>query len=202
MITLQDIRAKAGDSITAKWRLLERYIDQQRAQHEQMTGAGLLRAQSGNGFSYTAVPQSDAVFHGSFWVSLSGFEATIAQGTVGDIVPAIDGERLDAETTPKLTIEGPPNEQLRSWIAIQAAADPEAENPALDAEDPEALIIVHTADLDAPLDPGVALRPVAMLVWSDEETISSVHQVLYFDQALRITKDSAGALKMEFTAAS
>lgn len=203
MITLDDIRAKAGDSISDKWRLLEQYIDQQRAMHESMTGPGLLKDQSGEGFTYRAAPQADAVFEGAFFVRLSGSAVTVGAGTVDGLTPLIDGTRIDGYDSegklgeiPGLSFEGEePDEQLRSWIcveAIRADGDAAGSFAPIDDTDPAALIITHRASLSPSPDLRVSpssltgILPLAVVIWSDTRTPARVEQNVYFNQRTKL----------------
>lgn len=202
MITLDDIRAKAGDSISDKWRLLEQYIDQQRTAHEGMTGPGLLKDQSGEGFTYRAAPQADAVFEGAFFVRLSGSAVTVGPGTVDGITPLMDGTRIDGVTSggaageiPTLEITGSPNDERRSWVCVEAirqsGADAKSMLP-IDATDPAALIITHRASLSPSPDLRVSpssltgILPLAVVIWSDTRTPARVEQNVYFNQRTKL----------------
>lgn len=199
MITLDDIRAKAGDSISDKWRQLEQYIDQQRTAHEGMTGPGLLKDQSGEGFTYRAAPQADAVFEGAFFVRLSGSAVTVGPGTVDGITPLMDGTRIDGVTSggaageiPTLEITGSPNDERRSWVCVEAirqsGADAKSMLP-IDATDPDALIITHRnslTDEETPSDGQRAILPLAVVIWSDTRTPARVEQNVYFNQRTKL----------------
>lgn len=200
MITLDDIRAKAGDSISDKWRQLEQYIDQQRAAHEGMTGPGLLKDQSGEGFTYRAAPQANAAFEGAFFVRLSGSAVTVGDGTVDGMTPLMDGARIDGYDSegkpgeiPGLSFEGEePDEQLRSWIcveAIRADGDAAGSFAPIDDTDPDALIITHRnslTDEEPPSDGQRAILPLAVVIWSDTRTPARVEQNVYFNQRTKL----------------
>ena len=45
-------------------------------------------------------------------------------------------------------------------------------------------IVEPGADLDAKLDAGAALLPVALILWTDQANVSRPEQIIYFNQAL------------------
>ena len=72
----------------------------------------------------------------------------------------------------------------------------------LDPDDPEALQVIHTNDLELSriADPASGILAIALLVWADKTNIAAVHQTVYFDQKLEIKKDKAGKIILRFYA--
>lgn len=206
---IASLRVKSGDPITRQlWNgLLDLCAALVKSFSEFSSGTGVRIHRYPQGINVVADRGSSA-FRGAFSVRVAGLEAVVGLGTVSDIVPAVGDVRIDAKELPKLKIDGGPNEQLRSWIAVRAAVDPSADDPKLNPEDPAALQIIHTNDLSlavdgSPLPPGVALEALAMLIWSDTKTISRVHQIVYFNQRLVITRTAAASpVKLAFEPAS
>ena len=183
MIELEELRADRGDSIPAKVRLMYRYLEEQIQRFEKMTGPGLLRDTTPNGFYFRAVPSGDGSFSGALRVSVSGLAVSIGAGAVDDQTPTIGGEPVTGDDekkipAPKFTIEGGPGEGLRSWVCVEA----HYENKALREEEP--LPVVHrvSLDLDESEAGRVGVLPLALLQWADAATVSRVWQIVYFDQ--------------------
>lgn len=184
---LSKLRARAGDPVTErKWNgllsLIERLLDALRS----MQGRGLHVDMDTGGIHLWA--ESDAVaFRGAFSVSRTGDGIQVGQGTVnGDLIPRISGRRIDGSDSrgeiPTLRLrDARPNADLRSWIVLQATPTPDSDPPALDPEDTGALVILHTDDLSASPE-GTLWQPLAILVWQDESSLRTLHQIVYFHQ--------------------
>jgi hypothetical protein len=102
-------------------------------------------------------------------------EATIGFGTVQDLVPRIEGKRLDGPDDkgregepPTLRLTGEPNEELRSWIVVEVKVDPKSGE--IDPEDEEAVTIRHARELRSST-PAVGRHPLATVyLLSPEDT--------------------------------
>lgn len=199
MSTAQDFYAVPGEPIRPKLKALAQHIARMGG---AQSGRGIRKHVYANGTSMVADPITSA-FVGSFAVRMSGDAVAVGYGTVNDVVPMIDGEPIDGINAegeqgaiPTLAIEGGPNKQLRSWICIEVLYD-EA-NEAI-SEDDESLIITHRNDLPveqeaaAAGDPLRIIKPLAMLVWQNEDVVSRVRQITYFDQ--RVVSDN-GTLRL------
>jgi len=193
---IASLRVESGDPITRKlWNgLLDLCAGMVKSFSEFSSGTGVRIHRYPQGINVVA-DRGSSSFGGAFGVRVAGMEATVGLGTVEDVTPSIGGARIDDETIPKLKIDGGPNEQLRSWIAVKVTVDPEAPDAKIDPEDPESLQIIHTNDLSSSspslllsASSSSALLPLAMLIWSDTKTISRVRQIVFFNQRHRFTR--------------
>lgn len=204
---IEQLRVAPGDAVTANlWNgMLELCRELVKSFGIVTKGSGIRIHQYPQGINIVADAQRSS-FVGRFNIRASGLSCTIGLGLVDGLVPNIGSKPIDGIENgelgeiPKLDLEEGPNSALRSWVVIRAQVDPEEKLPSMDKEDPSSLQIVHTSNLDQDLPPGVGLRVVAMLVWRDEITISRVHQVLYFDQRLTVSKLSDGGVRISMEA--
>lgn len=204
---IEQLKVAPGDVVTAKlWNgMLELCRELVRSFGLVKKGAGIRIHSYPQGINIVADAQP-ASFVGRFSVRTSGLRCAVGPGRVNGITPNIGSTPIDGMTgkeqgeIPTLDLSDGPNSDLRSWVVIRVAVDPAAERPGLDKEDPDALQIQHTSDLDQDLPPGVALRVVAMLVWRDQSTLSRVHQALYFDQRLSVSKLTDGGVRLSMEA--
>jgi hypothetical protein len=204
---IEQLKVAPGDVVTANlWNgMLELCRELVRSFGVVTKGSGIRIHQYPQGINIVADSQRSS-FVGRFSVRNSGLSATIGPGLVDGLMPNIGSKPIDGIQNgktgeiPTLDLKEGPNSDLRSWVCIRAQVDAESERPALDKEEPSSLQIVHVSDLNAELPPGVALRVVAMLVWRDESTLSRVHQVLYFDQKLTVSKLSTGGVRLSMEA--
>jgi hypothetical protein len=176
MITLEELRARPGESIPYKVRLVYRYLEQQIAGFQKMTGPGLLRDITGDGFYFRAIPSEGDPFIGSLRVSVSGLEASVGLGSVDDLEPTINGVKIKDASNPKVKIAGGPDSDLRSWVCVEA----HFEGGVLRADEP--LPVVHRNTLAVEAPDLVGVLPLALLQWRDEASIARVWQIVHFDQ--------------------
>jgi hypothetical protein len=112
-------------------------------------------------------------------------EATIGFGTAQDVVPRIEGKRIDGTDDkgregepPTLRLTGEPNEEPRSWIVFEVKVDPKSGE--IDPEDEEAVTIRHVRELRSST-PDVGRHPLTMLIWSPNRTsIVRARQITHF----------------------
>jgi hypothetical protein len=204
---IEQLKVAPGDAVTASlWNgMLELCANLVRSFGVVKKGSGIRIHTYPDGINIVADAQRTS-YVGRFSVRTSGLSCTLSPGMVDGLAPNIGDKPIDGIKNgelgeiPTLSLDAGPNADLRSWVVIRAKVDPKAELPMLDKEDPEALQIEHTSDLDQELPPGVGQRVVAMLAWKDKGTISRVHQVLYFDQRLSASKLTDGRVKVRMEA--
>jgi len=193
---IESLRVKSGDPITAKlWNgLLDLVRELVGSFAKVMSGTGVRLQRYPRGLNIVA-DRGGAPFSGSFSVRLSGTEATVGAGTLEDITPRLDGNRIDGYddngklgTIPKLRITGGPGEGLRSYVSVEVAVDQAGK---LDPANREAVTITHRQSLVSD-DDAVGVLPLAVLIWSDSSTLSKVRQIVYFDQRHRFIAPANG----------
>lgn len=191
MITASDFYARPGEPIRPKLRALATFV---LAQGRLTTGAGIRRHESSNGTALVADLRPDA-FTGFFSCRLKDQKKIIVgQGFInGSIVPTINGQPIDGiddgkqRAIPELTISGPPDENLRSYICVRASPLDPSSTSVNNGQPPSTFSydIIHTADgslLDGKADSDQrGHHAIAMLVWSDATTIQRVVRVSYFN---------------------
>jgi hypothetical protein len=200
---IEQLRVAPGDVVTADlWNgMLELCRELARSFGVVTKGSGIRVHQYPQGINIVADSQRSS-FVGRFSVRTSGQTCTVGPGLVNSLMPWIGQRPIDGIKNgkpgeiPTLKLDAGPNADLRSYVVIQAKVDPESERPELNKENPESLQILHTNNLDQELPPGTAQRVVAMLVWKDKGTLSRVHQVLYFDQKLSVSKLATGGVRL------
>ncbi len=192
----QDFHVRPGQSIRPAIKRLAAFV---LGQAKMQSGGGIRMHRQQNGTTLIADRQASA-FVGRFAVRVSQKKAIVGAGRVDSLVPTINGKPIDGDTPPELTIDGSPNEALRSWLCIEAIVSKEAKTIDTDADSP--LIITHRNDLTLSASPSLpvslsGIKPIAMLVWSDTATIQRVEQIVYFDQQIIVEDD-----RVRFEAAS
>lgn len=195
---IRKLYARAGEAVTAKkWNALMSYIESLLNALSSLIGPDLLKDEYGTtGFFLRAAPQPAQPFVGSFFVSGGIDSLTVGLGMVDAIMPTIRGKAVDGSgdngQIPTLDASGGPNEKLRSWVCLEAFADPET--LALREELP--VIVTHRTDLTA--ESGKAVLPLALLQWSDRTAISGIHQIVYFNLKSVVTEKD-GKLTVKLT---
>lgn len=213
MISRPDIsklKAKAGEPVTArKWNALVDFIERLLNALGAMVGRNLHVDEEAGGFHLWAEDFAPR-FVGAFYVTLTARGVMVGHGTVnGDLVPRIAGQRIDGSDSrsgtafPELSLKGAqPNDEMRSWIVLQVTPNAQAQPVAIDPDNEEALVILHTADLSAAPE-GSAWLPLAVLEWSDRKTPVRPWQIVYFHQRYSVEQNATtGALKHTFKPAA
>jgi hypothetical protein len=180
MIDLRELYVRPGQPVLPAWRRLLEWAKQFRL----FAGRGVRLQRTPNGTYVVADIRSNPWNH-PFKVRLMDREATIGFGTVQDVVPHIDGKRLDGTDDkgregepPVLRLTGEPDNELRSWIIVEAKVDPESGE--IDPEDEEAVVVRHVRELRSST-PELGRHPLAMLVWSpNRSSIVRVRQITHF----------------------
>lgn len=169
MINLRDLHVRPGEPVLPAWKRLLEWAKQFRL----FAGRGVRLQRTPNGTYVIADLKSNPWNH-PFKVRLAEREATVGFGTVQDVVPRIDGKRLDGidekgreGEVPLLKIEGEPNDELRSWIVVEVKVDPKSGE--IDPGNEEAVVIRHVRELRAST-PDVGRHPLAMLIWAPNGT--------------------------------
>ena len=180
MRPISEILAKPGDSKRQKFNALIAWLQafiRERQIQSHDSRVRLIQTSSG----VSVIAEDSAVAESWSWqISITAnMEATIGLGTLNALVPTIDGVRLDAATPPQLLITEGPNEQLRSWIAIQVKVNPDTHQ--IDPAVEDSVTIIHTNDLAKARQQGDGIRPLAMLIWRDSQTIQEAHQIARLD---------------------
>lgn len=167
-----------GDNILQAWRELQRAEGAATVR----TGKACRRTRLPMGVALT-IDSKRSIFGGSFKASLIGLNVTVGRGLVNNIMPLINGTRLDAATPPQLAISGPPNDDMRSFVCLQIKVD--LETGAFDPEDEEAVTIVHSLTPNtlngAPLPDEMWHHAIAEIKWADAKTPSQIFQITRFD---------------------
>ena len=168
-------------------------------------GQGVRLNRTPNGIIVVADLRSNPWNH-PFRVAVSDDTATIANGTVNNLVPSIDGatiDGLDADgkeiTPPTLDLSAGPGANNVSWVCVQVTVD--LQSGAMDPKNKDALTIVHSNSLDpkasqggSPDDgQGVGQQPLAMLRWDPElGAVKSAYQIVYHNLQHRYVKPGSG----------
>ena len=182
-MNLDDLKAKPGEPVLPKYNALIRRLG---SIVNAKAGRGIRARQSDLGTTYVADVPGGGVFVPSFKVRLTADAITVGLGTVNARVPVMRGIALDDANPPSIPMRllGS-NAENRSWIALSVVID-YATGELL--PDDEAISVVQRPDL-ANTEPGIAVHPLAMLIWKDK-SISAVHQITMHDlqyAAVRIT---------------
>lgn len=180
MIHLRDLYVRPGEPVMPAWSRLLEWSKQFRL----FAGRGVRLQRTPNG-TYVIADLKANPWNHPFKVRFSDREATIGFGTVQDVVPRIEGKRLDGMDdkgregeTPTLRLTGEPNEELRSWIVVEVQVDPKSGE--IDPENEEAVTIRHVRELRASTAE-VGRHPLAMLVWApNRATIVRARQITHF----------------------
>ena len=181
MTDLRQLRVRPGDPVMPAWNRLLEWVKQFRL----VAGRGVRFQRTPNGTYVVADLRSNPWNH-PFKVSLSDQEATIAFGTVEDIVPRIGGQPIDGldekgrqAVPPKLRLDGGPNSDLRSWIAVEARVD--RDSGKIDPNSKEAVVIRHVRELRSS-EAEVGRHPLAMLLWAaDGKSVLRSRQITHFN---------------------
>lgn len=167
-----------------KWNALVSFIRHLIARLQQMTGPGIRRQVTGDGFYFIADLQQAAWPH-PWRVSVSDLGATIERGTLENIVPMIDGVRIDGSTdtggpghypAPILHLKDGPGDSLRSFVCLECTVLDETTGEI----DPASVIITHRQTLEAESEL-TGIKVLAELIWSDAKTVRSVFDVAMFN---------------------
>ena len=181
MIDLRDLYVRPGEPVMPAWQRLLEWAKQFRL----YAGRGVRLNRTPNG-TYVVADLKANPWNHPFKVRLAEREAAVGFGTVNGIVPRIGGKTIDGldatgrETEPpKLPLTGEPNEDLRSWVAVDVKLAPESEE--IDPDDPDAAKISHVRDLK-PESKEVGRHPLAMLIWaSNRTTIVRARPITHFN---------------------
>ncbi len=181
MIDLRELYVQPGQPVLPAWRRLLEWSKQFRL----FAGRGVRLQRTPNG-TYIVADLASNPWNHPFKVRLSGMEAMIGFGTVQNVVPRIEGKRLDGSDDkgregepPSLLITGEPNAELRSWIIVEVRPDLEWGEVLMG--DKEAVVIRHVNDLQSP-SAEVGRHPLAMLIWSsNRRSVQRVRQITHFN---------------------
>lgn len=181
MTDLRQLRVRPGDPVLPAWNRLLDWAKQFRL----VAGRGVRFQRTPNGTYVVADLRSNPWNH-PFKVSLSDQEAAIAFGTVEDIVPRISGKSIDGldekgrqGVPPKLRLDGGPNSDLRSWVAVEARVD--RDSGKIEPNSKDAVAIRHVRDLRAS-EAEVGRHPLAMLLWAaDGKSVLRARQITHFN---------------------
>jgi hypothetical protein len=180
MIDLRELYVRPGQPVLPAWRRLLEWAKQFRL----FAGRGVRLQRTPNGIYVVADLRSNPWNH-PFKVRLMDREATIGFGTVQDVVPRIEGRRIDGTDDkgregepPVLRLTGEPNADLRSWIVVEVKVDPESGE--IDPDDEEAVVVRHVRELRSSTAE-LGRHPLAMLVWSpNRSSIVRARQITHF----------------------
>jgi hypothetical protein len=184
MSDLRKLRVRPGEPVLPAWNRLLEWAKQFRL----VAGPGVRLQRTPQG-TYVVADLRSRPWHHPFKVTLADQEARVAFGTVENVVPRIGGRLLDEEPAPSLRLHGGPDPDGRSWVAVAVKVKVSGESGRIDAEDKEAVEIVHVRAL-RPADPATGLHPLAMLVWDGSGSVVRVRQITHFNLGhLRIKGD-------------
>jgi hypothetical protein len=180
MIDLRDLYVRPGEPVMPAWKRLLEWAKQFRL----FAGRGVRLQRTPNG-TYVIADLKANPWNHPFKVRLADREATVGFGTVQDMVPRIEGKRLDGTDgkgregePPVMRLTGEPNEELRSWIVVEVKVDPKSGE--IDPEDEEAVVVRHVRELRSST-PEIGRHPLAMLGWSpNRTTIVRARQITHF----------------------
>jgi hypothetical protein len=197
---IRKLYARPGEVVTArKWNALLGYIESLLNALSNLVGPELLKDEYGTGFFLRAVPPPAQSFIGAFYVNGGTEGLTVGLGLADGKIPTLQGKLIDGSDAngeiPTLKPEDGPNEEMRSWVCLEAFTDVEGKQ--LREELP--LIITHRNQLNA--EAGQGILPLALLQWSDDARISGVFQVVYFNQQV-IIGETKGRVTVRFAAAA
>jgi hypothetical protein len=179
MITLEELRARPGESIAQKVRLIFRYLEQQVAAFQKMTGPGLLRDVTADGFYFRAIPQEAPGFKGAFQVQESGDGGfRVGFGLIDEKEPTIFGVKVSDASNPSKAFDGGAGEGLRSWVCVEARF----KDGVPDAKEPYPVTHRPSLELDIYDDEMTGVLPLAMVQWREGGGIERIWQIVYFDQ--------------------
>ena len=180
MIHLRDLYVRPGEPVMPAWKRLLEWSKQFRL----FAGRGVRLQRTPNG-TYVIADLKANPWNHPFKVRLADREATIGFGTVQDVVPRIEGKRLDGMDDkgregepPTLRLTGEPNDELRSWIVVEVKVDPKSGE--IDPENEEAVTIRHVRELRSST-PDIGRHPLAVLIWApNRTTIVRARQITHF----------------------
>ena len=179
-MNLRDLHVKKGDPVLPAWNRLLAWAGQFRL----FAGRGVRLTRTPNG-TFIVVEQKSAPWDHPFKVMVGDNEATVLMGTLNNLVPTIAGKPLDAESPPRLKINGGPNAELRSWICLDVRVD--AKTGVINEK---GVVIAHAREAESRES---GRHPLAMLVWNtDRATVRRVHQITHFNLQHRFIKGQAG----------
>ena len=157
-----------------------------------------------SGGLYVSAEDNFNPWESPFKVRVTGKSATIREGLVNGVMPAIGKIRLDGSqadgasgAAPKLEIEDP--KEPRSFIAIKMLL---SEDPVdFDVNDPLSLQIVHIPASElSPLfsqggavinDDNSTVYPLASLAWTENGTVRRAFQITHHNLNHRFVRGSA-----------
>lgn len=180
MIDLRELYVRPGEPVLPAWKRLLEWAKQFRL----FAGRGVRLQRTPNG-TYVIADLKANPWNHPFKVRLMDREATIGFGTVQDVVPRIEGKRIDGidekgreGDPPKLRLTGEPNAEGRSWIVVEVRVDPKSGE--IDPEDEEAVVVRHVRELRSSTSE-IGRHPLAMLIWStNRSSIVRARQITHF----------------------
>ena len=174
----------------------ERKVSEALQSISQISTGRDLRVHDGpDGRSIVAAPRY-IPFSGQFFVSVQNSkEAQISPGTCDGQIPAIDQILLNGMKdgkqgdVPTLDLSEGPGPALTSYVCLQVKTDPKT-GLVKDPTDPQAYTIIHRSTpvprangLIKDDGNGKGQLELALLLWSDSNTISGLVQNVYFAQS-------------------
>jgi hypothetical protein len=195
----REIRARRGDWILPRWLALLRFIDRT---SKIVRGAGVRVQYLPSGGIHIFADDNFNPWTSPFKVRVTGTEATVREGTVNGVVPAIGDIRLDGTDADGAFVEEPKLEVehlggSRSFIALKLTFTEEPVE--FDAADPQAAQIVHVEEVHPLFTQGGAvinddnstLYPLASIAWKDDGTVRRSFQIVHHNLNHRFVRGSA-----------
>jgi len=200
-MNLEDLKVRRGDPIEP---FVKRLLKELPILFRFFTGRGVRFNRTPNGIIVVADLRRNAWDH-PFKVAIGENTATVGNGSVNNLIPQIGGVGIDGldddgndVPSPQLKITGGPNDELRSWVCVQAKVD--LKTGVMNPKDKTALTIIHTDSLDPRAGEGgfpdngegTGLQPLAMLVWNeDKSSVRRVFQITHHNLGHRYTPAKA-----------
>jgi hypothetical protein len=190
---IEQLLARPGQRVKPKWRELAAFLKRQKIRG----GKGILVRELPDCTLISLQSAGSGGFRGVWHVTVTGDEARIGVGRINQVVPTLNGRRLDGLTkTGKPDPQGPPRLRLRpkltdktgqAWIAVRVRIEGETLPAKPENWPADALTIEQVTNLTTP-GPGEALYPLA-LMRAREEGGFDVRQIAYFDVDLVRAQD-------------
>jgi hypothetical protein len=181
-MNIQELHVEPGEPIQPAWERLRAWVE---GLQVLTTGPGARVHYSPRQIDVVYDPDV-ASFIPEFKVQVSSaeLEASVGLGFLNNILPRIDGLKINGESDdgetmgepPILDLSDGPNEASQSWVCLQAQIDPATGKLLMGAESlsPEAVTITHRNTLPDLRDGGVkddkgkGAYPLALLQWTED----------------------------------
>ena len=178
-MNIAQLKTRKGEPVAVAWKRLLRWVESLKIVPDDR-----LEVRHGKHGLIVRVRDSH-MFHHPFRISAGQSEVRVSAGTVDDIVPEIEGRRIDNRTktgemekdkeAPVLKIDGSKSgEDGTCYVSLRVKPGQTPDVP--DAEPPE---IVQTEKASGPKD-GYGYQPLALLWMSeDRKTIDAAFQITH-----------------------